>query len=63
MKRVGRPEVFRMLFTIPPDLRTWLEERAAYNLSPMNAVAIAALRKQMEAEQEDARAGRKTAAV
>jgi hypothetical protein len=52
-----------MLFTIPPDLRTWLEERAAYNLSPMNAVAIAALRKQMEAEQEDARAGRKTAAA
>jgi hypothetical protein len=32
-------------------------------LSPMNAVAIAALRRQMEAEQEDARAGRKTAAV
>jgi hypothetical protein len=53
-KRIPRPEVVRMLFVVPSDIRMWIEEKSAFSLSPMNAVAVAALRKQMEAEQHGA---------
>lgn len=48
-----RPELVKMLFSVPLDVRQWLEERAAADLAPMNSVAIVALRKVMEAERRD----------
>jgi hypothetical protein len=63
-KRFTRPPAVNMLLAIPPDIRTWIEEKAALNLSPMNSVVVATLRGAMDAErQEAARAGRKTEAA
>jgi hypothetical protein len=45
-----------MLCAIPPDVRAWVEAKAAHNLMPMNAVVVAALRGQMAAERHQDRA-------
>jgi hypothetical protein len=54
--RVRRSEVVKMLCAIPPDVRAWVEAKAAHNLMPMNAVVVAALRGQMAAERHQDRA-------
>jgi hypothetical protein len=63
--RVARPELVRMLFVIPSDIRMWIEEKAAFSLSPMNSVVVAALRQQMDAERQEksVRAERASVAV
>jgi hypothetical protein len=61
-KQIRRSKTIKMLFALPLDVRQWLEARAELNLAPMNAVVVATLRGQMDAEK-DARAGRKTEAT
>jgi hypothetical protein len=56
--RVRRPEVVKMLCAIPPDVRAWVEEQASLNLSPMNSVIVAAVRRQMDAERQEKGADR-----
>ena len=51
--RVRGSEVVKMLCAIPPDVRAWVEAKAAHNLMPMNAVVVAALRGQMDAERQE----------
>jgi len=52
-KRIPRPEVVRMLFAVPSDIRTWIEEKSALNLAPMNSVVVATLRGAMDAERQE----------
>jgi len=45
-----------MQCSISPDVRTWIEAKAALNLQPMTSVIVTALRAQMDAEQRQERA-------
>jgi hypothetical protein len=40
----------------PPDVRGWLEKKAALNVASMNSVIVAALREKMDAERRQERA-------
>ncbi len=60
---MAKRQVVKMLIAFPPDIRKWVEAKAALNLQTMNSAIVMSLRTQMDAEQEDARAGRKTAAA
>jgi hypothetical protein len=46
-----RPKTVNMLLAFPVDIREWLEAQAARTLSPMTSVVLAAVRRQMEAEE------------
>lgn len=53
MSRVRRSsEVIVMLCSFPTDVRAWIKEQAARNLSPMNSVIVAAVRREMDAERQ-----------
>jgi hypothetical protein len=41
----------KLLVRMPPDVRRWLEDEAARNLSPMTCIVVQSLRMRMEAEQ------------
>jgi hypothetical protein len=41
----------RVLVTVPPDVRTWLEERARYNGGTMSAEAVRSMRERMDRER------------
>ena len=47
-------KVVKMLCAIPPDVRAWVEEKAALDMAPMNSIIVAALRVQMDAERRQA---------
>jgi len=51
-----RPEVIKMPCAFPPDVRGWLEKKAALNVASMNSVIVAALREKMDAERRQERA-------
>jgi hypothetical protein len=51
-----RSKVVKMQCSISPDVRTWIEAKAALNLQPMTSVIVTALRAQMDAEQRQERA-------
>jgi hypothetical protein len=44
----------RVLVTVPPDVRRWLEERAKFNGGTMSSEVTRALRWRMEKERADA---------
>jgi hypothetical protein len=41
----------RVLVTLPPDVRQWLEQTARYNGSTMSGEAVRALRERMRRER------------
>jgi hypothetical protein len=49
--RIPRPQTVNMLLAVPIDIRSWLEAQATRDLSPMSSVIIAAVRRQMDADQ------------
>jgi hypothetical protein len=53
----------RVLVTVPPDVRRWLEERAKFNGGTMSSEVTRALRSRMEKERADAGKDRATAAT
>jgi hypothetical protein len=42
----------RVLVTMPPDVRQWLERAALYNAGTMSSETVRALRERMEREGE-----------
>jgi hypothetical protein len=59
-ERIPRPETIQMLIAVPKDVRHWLEEKAARNLTPMTGLIVTAVRRQMDAERaNDALAGQR----
>lgn len=56
MSAVLRPEVIKMPCAFPPDVRGWLEEKAALNVASMNSVVVATLREKMNAERRQQQA-------
>jgi hypothetical protein len=56
-KKIPRPKTIQMLIAVPTDVRHWLEEQAARNLMPMTGLIVAAVRRQMDAERQEARRG------
>jgi hypothetical protein len=53
----------RVLVTVPPDVRKWLEERAKYNGGTLSAEAVRSMRERMERERATAGKERFTAAA
>ena len=51
---MDQSETVRFLVRLKPDVRRWVEEQAAKDLSPMNSVINRTLRNAMEAEQRAA---------
>jgi hypothetical protein len=49
-----RPETIKMLIRVPLDLKGWIEQQAARNVSPQSSEIIRILRARMEAEQRAA---------
>jgi hypothetical protein len=41
----------RVLVTVPPEVREWLEERAKYNGGTISAEAVRSIRERMERER------------
>jgi hypothetical protein len=48
-------KVVKMLCSIPPDVRPWIEAKAAHELVSMNSVLVAAAREKMADEQRQRR--------
>jgi hypothetical protein len=53
--RIPRPPTVNMLIAVPLDMRKWLEQESARNLTPMSGVVVAGLRKVMDAERQEKR--------
>jgi predicted HicB family RNase H-like nuclease len=50
----AKAEGARVMLRLPHELREWVEQRAAAEWIPMNAVVIKCIRLQKEAEQQNA---------
>jgi hypothetical protein len=51
-----QPQVAKMLIKVPTDVKAWLEQQAARNISSQNAEIIRSVRALMDQEREQEKA-------